>query len=475
MPSAPSAPVIMWFRQDLRLHDNPALLTAMRLGPIIPIYILDDEHAADQRMGAASRCWLHRSLDALNQQLDGHLQLFRGPADTLLEQLVQHYDCRTVTWNRCYEPWRINRDRIIKEKLQGLGITVHSDNGSLLWEPWQVLKRDQTPYQIFTPFYRHARDSVPVRSPLPRPAEIALAAVTPYSALKLADLELRPNHPWADNVLHHWQPGEAGAQQRWQTFMEEELLGYGEGRDLPAQPHVSRLSPAIHWGEISVHQLWHDAQAIGHEDALAFQRQLAWREFSVTQLFHHPDMDRINLDRRFNLFPWRDDAEKLNRWQQGLTGIPFVDAGMRELWQTGTMHNRVRMVVESFLVKNLGIHWHHGAAWFWDCLLDADLANNSASWQWIAGCGADAAPYFRIFNPVTQGQKFDPHGDYTRHFVPELAKLPDRYLFCPWQAPKSLLQECGITLGETYPEPMVDLKVSRQQALDAYAHMRQAT
>jgi deoxyribodipyrimidine photo-lyase len=475
MPPASPSPIILWFRQDLRLGDNPALLTAQRLGPIIPIYILDEDHAGDQRMGAASRCWLHHSLDALNQQLDGRLQLFRGPADVILEQLVQHFDCQAVTWNRCYEPWRIERDGRIKEQLQGLGITVHSDNGGLLWEPWQVLKKDQTPYKVFTPFYRHARDTVPVRAPLPRPTERSLAEVAPYSDLRLEELQLLPDHPWAQQVLHDWQPGEAGAHQRWQTFIEEELLGYSDGRDFPAQAHVSRLSPAIHFGEISVHQLWHDAQAIGHEDALAFQRQLAWREFSVTQLFHHPDMDRVNLDRRFDLFPWGDDTEKLKHWQQGLTGIPFVDAGMRELWQTGTMHNRVRMVVGSFLVKNLGLHWHHGAEWFWDCLLDADLANNSASWQWIAGCGADAAPYFRIFNPVTQGEKFDPHGAYTRHFVPELAKLPDRYLFCPWQAPASVLRECGITLGETYPEPMVDLKMSRQQALDAYAHMRQAT
>jgi deoxyribodipyrimidine photo-lyase len=475
MPPASPSPIILWFRQDLRLGDNPALLTAQRLGPIIPIYILDEDHAGDQRMGAASRCWLHHSLDALNQQLDGRLQLFRGPADVILEQLVQHSDCQAVTWNRCYEPWRIERDGRIKEQLQGLGITVHSDNGGLLWEPWQVLKKDQTPYKVFTPFYRHARDTVPVRAPLPRPTERSLAEVAPYSDLRLEELQLLPDHPWAQQVLHDWQPGEAGAHQRWQTFIEEELLGYADGRDFPAQAHVSRLSPAIHFGEISVHQLWHDAQAIGHEDALAFQRQLAWREFSVTQLFHHPDMDRVNLDRRFDVFPWHDDGDKLRRWQQGLTGIPLVDAGMRELWQTGTMHNRVRMVVGSFLVKNLGLHWHHGAEWFWDCLLDADLANNSASWQWIAGCGADAAPYFRIFNPVTQGEKFDPHGAYTRHFVPELAKLPDRYLFCPWQAPASVLRECGITLGETYPEPMVDLKMSRQQALDAYAHMRQAT
>ena len=440
------------------------------------MYVLDDESAGEHRMGRASRWWLHHSLISLDASLQGKLSVYRGDPKAILLRLAKHYGAKTIYWNRCYEPWRVVRDKQIKETLKAHQIEAHSFNGSLLWEPWETVKDDGSPYKVFTPFYRTGclNNRLPWE-PLPYPEH--LDAVSDASNdLSIDDLGLLPNTRWDKKMEPHWQIGETGAQARLDAFLEHGLANYKEGRNFPAKQHVSRLSPHLHWGEISVNQVWYAAKKVGKgEDLDHFLSELGWREFSYNLLYYFPDLPRENLQAKFDKFPWQDNPQSLKRWQKGLTGYPIVDAGMRELWHTGYMHNRVRMIVGSFLVKNLLLHWHHGERWFWDCLVDADLANNSASWQWVAGCGADAAPYFRIFNPITQGKKFDPSGEYTRHYIPELKHLPDKYLFSPWDAPTEVLQQAGVSLGETYPHPIVDLKISRERALEAFASLKKVS
>ena len=467
--------VIHWFRQDLRISDNPALSAAAQQGRVLPIYILDDESAQEYSIGAASRWWLYHSLKKLNVNLQGKLRFFRGNAEQVLTKLAIDFQVCNVYWNRCYEPWRVVRDQRIEERLADRGIRIETHNGSLLWEPWQVLKSDQTPYKVFTPFYRKGCLSAEApRTPLPEPEKLQLAQGN-FSDIPLQELGLLPTTGWDKSLQPHWQIGETAAYDRLLTFLQTGLEDYKEGRNFPAKANVSRMSPHLHFGELSPNQAWHAIKRAGDDSTIEhFLSELGWREFSYSLLYHNPELPKINLQAKFDRFPWRSDPDALARWQQGQTGCPIVDAGMRELWQTGYIHNRVRMIVGSFLVKNLLLDWREGLAWFWDCLVDADLANNSASWQWIAGCGADAAPFFRIFNPVTQGQKFDSQGEYTRQYVPELTKLPDKYLFCPWTAPKSVLQESGVILGESYPELMVDLKLSRERALEAFKALKKA-
>lgn len=468
---------IVWFRQDLRLSDNPALQEAARSGlPIIPVFILDDENAGSWKHGGASRWWLHHSLTALDKSLKETLVVRKGRADEILPKLVKEFDASAVYWNRCYEPWRISRDKAIKERLTESGILAESFNASLLWEPWQVLKEDKTPYKVFTPYFRRGcRNAGDPPEPHKKPAKLNLKERS--GDLKLSALHLLPEKPfprWDKKMESYWKIGEAGALARLKDFLDDGLKGYKEGRNHPIRPNVSRLSPYLHFGEISPRQVWHESQshALIHKyetDLDTFHSELGWREFSHSLLYHFPWLPDDPLQERFKAFPWADDnADYLARWQQGQTGYPIVDAGMRELWETGYMHNRVRMIVGSFLVKHLRLHWHHGEKWFWDCLVDADLANNSASWQWIAGCGADAAPYFRVFNPVTQGEKFDTKGEYVRRWCPELSKLPDSLVHKPWEAPPLLLKEAGITLGKTYPKPIVDHKAARDAALAAF-------
>jgi deoxyribodipyrimidine photo-lyase len=476
MSSTP--PVIIWFRQDLRRTDNPALTAASDSGhPVLPVYILDDANAYEWRTGAASRWWLHQSLTSLGTSLHGHLRYFRGDAAKILTRLTRDLGAAGVYWNRCYEPWRIARDRRLKAELRESGCPVNSFNGSLLFEPRGVAKADGSPYKVFTPFFQKGCLG---NAPSPRfPMEIPELAYFDASPLghTLDELELMPSIRWYESIAAAWTPGEAGALDRLEHFLDNGIQNYKEGRNRPDLEKVSRLSPHLHFGEISPHQVWHAANALKavgglENDIDHFLSELGWREFSHYLLYHWPALPQQNLQEKFNRFPWRDDVEALKRWQRARTGYPIVDAGMRELWHTGYMHNRVRMIVGSFLVKNLLLHWHHGEAWFWDTLVDADLANNSAGWQWIAGCGADAAPYFRIFNPLTQGQKFDPEGNYVRRFVPEIAGLPDKYLHSPWQAPAAVLAEAGIELGLDYPRPMVDLKASRERALAAFQSTR---
>lgn len=464
---------IYWFRQDLRLEDNPALLHAAE-HDLLPIYILDDDSADEHRMGGASRWWLHHVLNSLNDQLDGKLQLYIGnPLDTL-KQLIKQHQIEVVYWNRCYEPWRIKRDKAIKEHLVQNNVEVHSFNGSLLWEPWENLKADGSPYKVFTPFFKKGcLGAPPPRRPLEKP-EIINFIANISSGASLSELNLLPKINWDKQLEPHWNISEKGAHQFLESFLENGLINYKNGRNFPALNSTSRLSPYLHFGQISPNQAWYAVHEKPlDENVVHFQSELGWREFSYSQLYHFPHLPRQNLQAKFDRFPWVKNDQGLLAWQKGLTGYPIVDAGMRELWQTGYMHNRVRMIVGSFLVKNLLIHWHEGEKWFWDCLVDADLANNSASWQWVAGCGADAAPYFRIFNPITQGQKFDPEGEYTKKYIPELNLLPAKYLYNPWEAPKEVLEKANVRLGETYPNPIVDIKSSREEALEAFAKLKE--
>ena len=472
---------LYWFRQDLRLADNPALTAAAEAGAVLPVYILDDGHAGDHKMGGASRWWLHNSLQALNDKLDGKLLVLKGDPVRLLPALAVASGAKKLYWNRCYEPWRIARDTAIKTELVRQGLNVESHNGSLLWEPWDVTKADGTPYRVFTPFFRRGcLGASPPRTPLLAPDQLDLVSLA-YEQDGIDGLHLLPDIGWDTTLGAHWQIGEAGAKQRLVTFIDQELSGYKEGRNFPARSHVSRLSPHLHWGEISPNTVWYaakdriEAGLIPHGDGDHFLSELGWREFSYSLLYNFPDLPRQNLQRKFDHFPWKQDKAALQCWQRGQTGYPIVDAAMRQLSQTGYMHNRLRMIVGSFLVKNLRLHWHHGEAWFWDCLVDADLANNSAGWQWIAGSGADAAPYFRIFNPITQASKFDPNGDFVRKYVPEIANLPDAYLFSPWEAPANTLSAAGVHLGGNYPRPIVDLKTSRLDALAAFAKLKDLT
>ena len=461
---------IHWFRQDLRLADNPALRAAVDFGDVLPIFILDDIGTEPYALGAASRCWLYHSIQSLNYSLDGQLRLFQGDAELIISRLVKEHNIAAVFWNRRYEPWRVDRDANIKNNLRQKSIRVESFNGSLLWEPWESLKSDGSPYRVFTPYFKNCRAVLDApRKPMLAPAQLNLVDDT-VSDIPLTDLRLLPKISWDTALIKNWRIGEDGANKQLSTFLLTGIDGYSTSRDFPNRDNLSRLSPHLHFGEISPNQVWHAVLASNdNEDAQRFMTQLGWREFSHSLLYYNPTLPTKCLQPKFDKFPWSENSGLLKPWQKGLTGYPIVDAGMRELWQTGYMHNRVRMIVASFLVKNLLIDWRKGEQWFWDCLFDADLANNSANWQWVAGCGADAAPYFRIFNPITQGEKFDRGGEYTRRYVPELKDLPDKYLFRPFDAPEDVLHAANIELGKDYPLPIVDLKTSRQRALDALA------
>ena len=441
----------------------------------MPVYILDTKNPGIFAPGAASRWWLNRSLCALNQSLSGMLSVYEGDPQEILADIVQRLPVTAVHWNRCYEPWRMERDTKIKSIISKRGIQVESYNGSLLWEPWDIKKDDGTPYKVFTPFYRRGcLNATAPRKPLEAPKDVSWVQDHDMT-LSLDALDLQPKYDWDEMLAPHWMIGEEGAHARLKDFIHTGLSHYKEGRNLPAKPFVSRLSPHLRFGEISPNQLWYVATSQGDgKDIDHFCSELGWREFSYSLLYHNPDLAVVNLQKKFDEFPWSSDPVALTAWQRGKTGVPMVDAGMRELWQTGFMHNRVRMITGSFLIKNLLLHWHHGERWFWDTLVDADPASNSASWQWVAGCGADAAPYFRIFNPVTQGQKFDPDGDYVRQYVPELAALPNKYLFNPWEASDDLLREANVELGVTYPKPIVDLKASRERALASFKSLSQS-
>ena len=478
---SPSRPVILWLRQDLRLADNPALRDVAAAHAVIPVFIDDAEAGGRWAPGGASRWWLHHSLHSLGAdlaKLGSQLILRRGPSQRVLEDLVDRTGADTVVWNRQYEPWATARDTAIKAGLKARGISVQSHNAALLHEPWTIRTKDDRPYQVYSPFWRACRASGEPPRPQGGPKALIAPDQWPQSD-RLDDWRLLPTEPdWAEGLRETWTPGEAGAINRLDTFLDRALNAYKSDRNRPDLDATSGLSPHLHFGEIGPRQVWHAARArmeqagTAEDQAEHFLKELVWREFSHHLLFHFPDLPEAPLNQRFAAFPWADDDALLRAWQRGRTGYPIVDAGMRQLWHTGWMHNRVRMIVASFLVKDLLIPWQAGEEWFWDTLVDADLANNAASWQWVAGCGADAAPYFRVFNPVLQGQKFDPQGGYVRHWVPEIAGLPDRWIHSPWEAPETALAEAGIQLGRTYPRPIVDHGTARRNALAAFEAIR---
>ncbi len=463
----------MWFRQDLRLEDNPALSAAAASGSVLPLYILDDANVGDWKMGGASRWWLHHSLCRLNETLGDRLWVLSGDAEAELARLCESLPVKKVVWNRCYEPWRRERDERIERSLRGRGIETNAFKGSLIWEPGEALKANGMPYGVFTPFYRNLLHKTPAGRLLPKPSGMTLAECT-QPRNRIDTLQLTPRIPWDSEFHKYWTPGEQGALNQLGRFLQGALENYKAKRDFPAISGVSALSPHLHFGEISPLRAWREAgMAALDSNTEPWLRQICWREFSYHMLWHHQHMCDANLNSHFDRFPWHVDHDLLRRWQQGMTGFPLVDAGMRELWRTGTMHNRVRMVTASFLTKNLMIHWLNGARWFWDCLVDADLANNSFGWQWVAGCGADAAPYFRIFNPITQSRKFDPQGEYLRRWLPELRGLSNRHIHAPWEADSQELARGGVSLDKNYPAPIVDLRTSRERALEAWNELRQ--
>ena len=465
---------IHWFRKDLRLEDNPSFHFAASEGrTVLPIYIHDTVNNQDNpefQEGEATRWWLHHSLNELNQNMDHQLRFFYGNPLQIIQELIEQYSIQSISWNRCYEPWEIERDTEIKSYLNQHNIEVKTFNSSLLFEPWEVLKEDQTPYKVFTPFYKKGclgRHPGP-RQLVAKPKAIQWANLQSLGT-NLESLDLLPSHPWHEKLHHYWTPGEKSGKIILQEFLNEGLDGYKDGRNFPSLKNVSRLSPYLHFGEVSPHQIWFaDKSGNPQRDIDHFLSEIGWREFSYYLIFHFPSMCTENLNGKFDNFPWEENPEFLKAWKEGKTGYPIVDAGMRELWETGYMHNRVRMIVASFLVKNLLIHWKEGLDWFRDCLCDADLQNNTASWQWTAGSGADAAPYFRIFNPILQARKFDPDGTYIKRFVPELASLPAEFLFAPWETSPAILEEYGIELGKNYPKPLVSIEESRDYALKAY-------
>ena len=467
---------ICWFRRDLRIADNPALAAARsQCDRVIALFIYHPAEEDPWPPGAASRWWLHHSLSSLQDnlaRLGNRLIIRQGSSATVLRELLAQTDATHLFWNRLYDPATIERDRAIKQWVSETDVDAQSFNACLLNEPWAIQNGKGDPYRVFTPYWKTARQR-PLADVRPAPERLP-PAPGDLETCALDTLGLLPKIRWDRGLADTWTPGEDGAQLALQRFLRETADDYGTSRDIPGQTGTSRLSPHLHFGEISPPQIVARCRAQAGSDGVeAFVRELYWREFGYHMLYHFPQTPSQALDPRFREFPWMANAaDELQRWQAGKTGIPVVDAGMRELWHTGWIHNRVRMIVASLLTKNLLLPWQEGARWFWDTLVDADLASNTLGWQWTAGCGADAAPYFRIFNPVTQGERFDGEGKYVRRWVPELDRLPDKWLHKPWEAPEPVLRDAGVRLGDNYPLPVVDLKSSRARALDIWDQIK---
>jgi deoxyribodipyrimidine photo-lyase len=457
---------LVWLRNDLRIADNPALATALKHdAPVHAVYVLETDRGL-RPLGGAAKVWLHESLKALNGDLAERgvrLSYREGDSATLIPELVRETGAERVYWNRRYDPAGRAHDAALKSALKSDGIEAESFNAALLVEPWDIATKQGTPYGVFTPFWNALRDK-PIAEPIGR--------IEKHEAISAPALDFGEAPFWAEGILAHWTAGESRAKTVLADFLDDLLADYPKDRDVPRKDATSRMSPHLRFGEIGPRQIWHAVRhLIDANPAMAsaggkFLSEVAWREFSYHLLYHRDDIARHSMQERFDTIDWRKDTRALHAWQKGQTGIPVVDAGMRQLWRTGWMHNRVRMLTASLLTKNLLIDWRKGEQWFWDTLVDADPANNPASWQWVAGSGADAAPYFRIFNPVTQGEKFDPGGAYVRKWVPELKDMPDKWVHQPWEADAGTLDKAGLKLGETYPEPIVDLKASRARALD---------
>lgn len=468
---------VVWLRNDLRIADNPALYHAAAQGEVIPVYIVDTS-SKKRPIGGAVQWWLHHSLCSLQKSLKAigaDLVLKKGNPKNILLDIAKKHQISQVYWNRRYSFEDIEQDKEIKTALKENDIGCESFNGSLLYEPWEIQTQKGEFFKVFTPFWKKCLTQKP-REVLPEPKKISY-----YSGCKgenLTNLELLPHSPnWAQGIEKYWTPGENQAYQKLDEFCSNALNSYNEDRNFPAIKGTSELSPYLRFGEISPHIIWERLQIllnslVSHTNinsAECFLSELGWREFSYHLLYHCPELPTQPFREAFSHFSWQEDAAALKKWQKGRTGIPIVDAGMRQLWETGYMHNRVRMIVASFLTKHLLLEWQKGEAWFWDTLVDADVANNAASWQWVAGCGADAAPYFRIFNPVLQSERYDPEGEYIKRWIPELGKLDKKYIHKPWEAKESYLRSCNVVLGENYPRPMIDLAFGRNRALDLYS------
>jgi len=486
---AASGPAIVWFRDDLRLSDNPALNRAAATGrPLLCVYVLDDESPGIRPLGGAARWMAHQSLRALDAALGaqgGRLHYLRGGALDSLVGLARKSGAAAVFWNRRYGAAERELDASVKTTLLANGVRAESDNGALLREPWTISNQAGEPFRVFSAYWRACGRAGETESPAPAPKRLSFFEA-PNEVLArtvaLDDLALTPKKPdWAGGLRQNWLGGEGAAQARLAEFIDHGLRGYATGRDAPGKAHTSRLSSYLRSGAISPRQIWSAVESARHAGGKAsaadcdkFLAELGWREFSYHLLFHFPNLASRNFNPRYDSFAWRADAKALRAWQRGRTGYPLVDAGMRELWATGIMHNRVRMVAASFLIKHLLIDWRSGEEWFWDTLVDADPASNAASWQWVAGSGADAAPYYRIFNPVLQGEKFDSEGAYVKRWVPELAALPASLVHRPWMATPAELASAGVRLGGDYPAPIVDHDFARKRALDTLAAMKGA-
>ncbi|MEP1230104.1 MAG: deoxyribodipyrimidine photo-lyase [Litorimonas sp.] len=471
--AADTTPVIIWFRRDLRLADNPALDKAVQTGrPLILVYIQDPSY--ESKASGAKNIWLHHSLLSLTQDIQmrgGELIIRRGAAQDILNDIIQNTDAKAIYWNRRYTESGRCIDAEIKLNFKNRGIDVQSFNGNLLTEPWEIKTKTDGFYKVFTPYWRSVRSKLKIGDILPVPSKLLSHKIT---SLEVSDLNLCPdNLDWGGTIMQGWNAGEAGAHDRLTQFLENSLEDYAVQRDMAAnESGTSRLSPHLAHGEISPRQIWNAAMEQS-KNPDKFLSEIGWREFSYVLMYNFPKLASENFKPSFDNFAWGDDPVDLKAWQSGQTGYPFVDAGMRQLWQTGWQHNRVRMVCASFLIKHLLQDWRLGEAWYWDTLLEADPASNAASWQWVAGSGADASPYFRIFNPFSQGEKFDADGDYVRKYVPELAKMPKKYIHRPWEAPANVLEYAGVTLGGNYPKPIVDHKYARERALAAYKATRE--
>ncbi|MDT7934550.1 MAG: deoxyribodipyrimidine photo-lyase [Sphingomonadaceae bacterium] len=459
-------PQIVLFRQDLRVHDHAALVAAAAAGSVLPLFVLDDDTPGKWRTGSAGRWWLHHSVAALAaalQSLGARLVLLRGRAGPLVARLADELGAQ-VHAIKLHEPWAAIQEAEIGERL-----TLHP--GQTLSSPPAVLTKSGGRFRVFSPFWRALQEQMPPAPPKPAPKRLTMADHAPAGDL-LEDWGLLPTHPnWAAEFADHWSPGEEGGRATLDRFTGL-VAGYAEGRNLPAEPRTSALSPHLHWGEVSAAEVWHRVAAAAEPDiAEPFLREIGWRDFAIQALDAEPSSPDTPLSPKFARFPHRDDSAGLRAWQRGLTGYPIVDAGMRQLWRTGWMHNRVRMIASSFLVKHLLVDWRRGSEWFWDTLVDADLANNTLGWQWIMGSGYDAQPFFRIFEPVAQGRRHDPTGAYVRRWVPELAALPDSVIHAPWEASPLELEQAGVRLGETYPERVVEHGAARRRALEALGQL----
>ncbi|WP_438311247.1 cryptochrome/photolyase family protein [Sporosarcina sp. FA9] len=472
---------IVWFRKDLRIHDNPALREASEQGIVIPVFIWSNEDEYMSLSSDASKWWLHHSLLSLQNKLDMMgltLTIRQGDSFDELSTIIDETNSDAVFFNESYDTYIVTRDELIKEGLNSNGIEVEKFNSHLLFPPGILLNKKNEPYKVFTSFWKNTMQEYVIQ-PQPTPVEF-LAFNQSLPTLAIEDLKLLPVVNWDKKLIEHWLPGEDGAIKRWNDFSKDGIGKYLEGRDIPSAEEISLLSPHLAWGDISVRSIWFSARMIlesdrdayMHSSVEAFMRQLIWREFAYHQWIHFPEIVHTPLREKYRDFPWRDTDEMFTLWKKGLTGYPLVDAGMRQLWETGAIHNRVRMVVASFLVKHLLISWQEGSTWFKETLVDFDIANNAMGWQWVAGSGIDSAPYFRIFNPILQSQKFDGEGVYLRKWLPELAKLPTKYIHTPWEAPADVLLEAEILLGKTYPLPIVDHLFARKRALEAFATVK---